>query len=481
MKQHFQLTVTCVALLVAIVLHSGCTEDAPPTASSANHGAAPATPSNRVAIPPSIRSNLGITFVPAERRRIENTLRAPGRFEYLPTATREYRTMLPGRVDILVEQFERVEVGTPLYHLDSPAWRDIQQALAESEASVKQLQMQLDTFEPLISAHRRHELSLRKSTAVWNARVEKLEALREAGGGRMSEFTAAQSALAGAEADLASVQEKSAEFEASRTQTVAAMAAAQASFDLAIDSAASLLDINRETLVAPSSQAEAAPPTWRTIKSIVVKALRPGVVESIDLTNGAWADGRANVVTVVQPEKLRFHASGLQSDLGVLRDGLKVTIVPPTPTSSGTAVPMHKSMSGVLALGLAGDADEHTVDLYVTPTEIAPWARPGISAQLEIVTDATSTPELAIPLAAVQRDGLIPVIFRRDPGNPNEAIRMEADLGTDDGRWISVLSGLRDGDKVVLDGGFQLMLATSGSIQKGGHFHSDGTFHDGEH
>jgi hypothetical protein len=25
------------------------------------------------------------------------------------------------------------------------------------------------------------------------------------------------------------------------------------------------------------------------------------------------------------------------------------------------------------------------------------------------------------------------------------------------------------------------MLATSGSIQKGGHFHSDGTFHEGEH
>jgi hypothetical protein len=33
----------------------------------------------------------------------------------------------------------------------------------------------------------------------------------------------------------------------------------------------------------------------------------------------------------------------------------------------------------------------------------------------------------------------------------------------------------------VLDGGFQLMLATSGSIQQGGHFHSDGTFHEGEH
>ena len=58
---------------------------------------------------------------------------------------------------------------------------------------------------------------------------------------------------------------------------------------------------------------------------------------------------------------------------------------------------------------------------------------------------------------------------------------MEADLGLNDGRWVAVLSGLTDGDEVVLDGGFQLMLATSGSIQKGGHFHSDGTFHEGYH
>jgi multidrug efflux pump subunit AcrA (membrane-fusion protein) len=81
----------------------------------------------------------------------------------------------------------------------------------------------------------------------------------------------------------------------------------------------------------------------------------------------------------------------------------------------------------------------------------------------------------------VQQDGLTQIIFRRNPNNPNEVIRMEADLGLDDGRWVAVLSGLRDGDEVVLDGGFQLMLATSGSIQKGGHFHSDGTFHEGEH
>ena len=33
------------------------------------------------------------------------------------------------------------------------------------------------------------------------------------------------------------------------------------------------------------------------------------------------------------------------------------------------------------------------------------------------------------------------------------------------------------GDEVVLSGVYELKLATSGTAQKGGHFHADGSFH----
>jgi multidrug efflux pump subunit AcrA (membrane-fusion protein) len=141
-----------------------------------------------------------------------------------------------------------------------------------------------------------------------------------------------------------------------------------------------------------------------------------------------------------------------------------------------------QTMVGTLQIGLSGDPDERTVDLIVTPESLAPWARSGVSAQLEITTDETAAPSLSIPLAAVQQDGLAPVFFRRDPSDPNKAIRTEADLGIDDGRWVVVHSGLRVGDEIILDGAFQLMLAStqSGGMPAGGHFHSDGTFHSGE-
>ena len=464
--------ITILSSMITVLALQGCGREPSPVVAADRETTQATTPSNRVAIPPAVRSNLGITFVTVERRQIQDTLRVPGKFEYMPTAKREYRTMLAGRVEILVDQFDHVKEGTLLYRIDSPSWREIQQTLAQKSTSITQLKTKVTTFTPLFQAHARHEQSLKDSIAVWEARLEKLEALRQAGGGSMSEFTSARSALTTAQAELARVQEKTAELVAARAETEAALQAAIVTMEIAVESATSMLDIT------PNSNDKN---WWKDITSIEVLATQAGVVESLGLTNGAWTDERTSVLTLVQPDRLRFHASGLQSDLGVLRDGLTATIVPPTPTASDRSVPLQSTMQGILSLGLAGNADKRTIDLYVTPDSLASWARSGISAQLEIVIDSTRSPELAIPLAAVQQDGLVPIIFRRDPNNPNEAIHMEADLGLDDGRWVAILSGLIDGDEVVLDGGFQLMLATSGSIQSGGHFHSDGTFHEGEH
>lgn len=467
------------ALCLAPVLIPGCGggETSPEPGSQDGHaGEGSPTSPNAVAIPAGVRSNLGISFVKVERRRIEQTIRVPGRFEYMPTARREYRTMLPGRVELLVDQFDRVEVGAPLYRIDSPAWREHQEKLTEAEAAIARLRTRLASFGPLREAHRTHERRLQETISIRRERVAQLESLADAGGGRRPELIAARDAVSTAEAELAEVLEKEATLEADEAETGADLAGAEARFEFLIDAASSILREPIESLLAVESDH----PRWRTVELIEVRAEAPGVVDTIEITNGAWATQESAVLSVVQPDRLRFRASGLQSDLGVLRDGLPARIVPPAPTVVGRAVPLTQTMDGALSLGLTGDPNERTLDLFVVPDDLRSWARPGVSAQVEIITDATATPVLAVPLGAVQRDGLTPVVFRRNPENANEAVRIEADLGKDDGRWIALLSGVREGDEVVLDGAFQLMLATSGTVQKGGHFHADGTFHEGE-
>lgn len=442
-----------------------------------------AAPTNRVEIPTAVRRNLGITFAAVEARRVEPTLRVPGRFEYLPTARHEHRTVLPGRVELLVEQFDVVEPGTPLFVIDAPSWRELQQEIAEAGSAIERHASRLGSFEPLRAAHREHERQLERAIEVRRERVERLEEVAATAGGRAAELAEARSALAGIEAQLAETLEKEAELDADERAAHTELDAARSRRDFLLDAASSRLRMTVDKLVRERSTERGLMPAWRTIDRITVRAETAGVVESIGVTNGAWADERTSVMSIVQPDRLRFHGVGLQSDLGRLRDGLPCRIVAPAPTRRKGSIDLQDTMAGTLRLGLEGDPEDRTVDLYVTPESITDWARPGVSAQLEIVVDPAAQPSLAVPLAAIQRDGITPVLFRRDPSAPNRAIRLEADLGANDGRWVAVLSGLRLGDEVVLDGSFQLMLATqsSGGMPKGGHFHADGTFHAEEH
>lgn len=455
---------------------AGCGRGAPdPTPQSSSTSEEP-PPSNRVAVPPAVRTNLGITFAKVERRRVEQTLRMPGRFELQPTAVRQYHALLPGQVELLVDQFDTVQAGDPLLRIVSPAWFEHQRDLSEAYAGVEKLVAQLAGFDAKHAAHRDHAQRAERAIAIRQERVEQLEGIAASGGGRRQELIDARDALASAQSELAEVHETDAMLESERAVALAELAAARGRVALLLRAASAM----HGEPIASLTEIDGEHPRWRSLDALTVRARSAGVVESIDVTDGAWASQDAAILRVVRPDRLRFRASALQSDLGVLRDGLPARIVPPTATYAGRAVALDQSMAGAVRLGLDANADDRTIELFVTPEEILPWARRGVSAQLEIVTDATATPVLAIPLAAVQRDGLTPVIFIRDRDNPGQVVRTEADLGMDDGRWIVIRSGVREGDEVVLDGAFQLMLATSGATQKGGHFHADGTFHEGE-
>jgi len=453
---------------------AGCGGGYEPQADESHAEAAPGA-SNGVDIPAPVRQNLGMTFIATEARRVEHTLRVPGQFEYLPSARREHHAVLSGRVELLVSQFDRVEAGTALFTIDAPAWRSLQRELIESESAIERHQTRLVSFGPLRDAHRNHEQKLERLIENRRERVEQLERVADAGGGRSGILGDARAELNTAEAALAEVLEKEAELTADEQGAAAELEQARSTRAFLLGTAATLTGLSRDQLLSKDSEGR---PAWSTLASLTIRATDPGVVESLGVTDGSWAGEDTPVITLVRPELLRFRGVGLQSDLGRLRDGLRARIVAPTPTRVPGSIDLGETMEGSLMLGLSADAAGRTIDLLVVPGQLHAWARAGVSAQLEIVVDASITPTLAIPSAAVQRDGLTPVFFRRDPKDPDRAVRVVADLGTTDGRWVVVHSGLRLGDEVVLDGAFQLMLATGNDgPAEGGHFHADGTFH----
>jgi multidrug resistance efflux pump len=384
--------------------------------------------------------------------------------------------MLAGRVELLVKQFQRVETGMLLYRLDSPPWRELQQKLAETEAQIREGKKRVEMIGPMFEAHERHHKAVEETVSLLTSRAERLEKGQGEGSVSAEEIGQVQATLAQARADLAEVMEKETELAVQRVEVTSQLEAARVRFELLLNNASTVLDIDNAKLLAPSSEEPNSLPLWRTREHVEVLAGAPGFIEAIALTNGAWAGETSLVLSTVQPDQIRFHAHAMQSDIGRFRADLPARVVPPKSSS----VDLQETMDGKLEMGLSADPDQRTIDLYLTPAKLSRWARPGVTGHVEVVV-AGGTPELAIPVSAVIQDGLSKVLFRRDPNDSNKVIRIaDADLGATDGRWIVINSGVRENDEVVLAGVYQLMVATSGSIQKGGHFHADGTFHEGD-
>jgi hypothetical protein len=415
-------------------------------------------PTNRIDVPASVRQNLGVTFAKVERRRVASTIRVPGRFELQPSARREYRSTLPGWVHLRVNEYDQVKKDAPVAELESPEWHKLRQQLHESQVRIEAATAELAVAEQTkIEAEKAAETIAKRIETLAGAEVRRAEL--------ESDLTTRRNSIPRLDAEIRVKQ--------------AAFDEAKHDFGLQVDTAAALLGLPAKTLIETVNGGDAhgddldhKVQRWYTIKRVTLTAAEAGVVESLSSTGGTWVDANTLVATVIDPSALRFRATALQSDLGRLKDGLTAVVTPP----AGTGIDAKDVVAGTLKIGLAGDPDQRTIELLMTPVRVAAWAKPGVSSTLEIVTEG-GTEELAIPASAVVRDELTHIFFRRDPANPDKVIRMEADLGVSDGKWVVVKSGVKEGDEVVLDGVYELKLAGGGKPTGGGHFHADGSFH----
>ncbi len=450
----------CVALaMLALGISLACDQSDPsdltPSADAASEPA-----SNRIDTPPNVRQNLGITFVKVEKRPVRRTIRLPGQFELQPEARREYHVMLPGRIDLLVSQYEHVEAGQALFHLESPEWQNMQSELVSALNDMTRSHADLAVAEA-------KEAEMHKAISFLEQRIAKL-----------AEANMRQVEL---EAELANKRNTpprlKAEVEAART----GFDAAHAKYDVMLSTAASFTGVAKVDLDPAEQEHEhvrGRQPPWRSIGRLTIRAEASGIVDRLAVTNRGWANTGDLVLDTINPTALRFHGDAFQADINLFHDGQQARIVPP----QGGSIDLQDTVDGTIAVGFQAHPGQRTIPIYLVPASLPKWAKSGMTGYLEVFAVDDAPLVLAVPESAVIRDGLDVVFFRRDPGDPNSVIRVEADLGASDGRWVEIRSGVQAGDEIVLGGVYPLMLASSslGGRQEGGHFHADGTFHESD-
>ncbi len=439
----------CIALLpVGCIQSPGSTAATTQTEQGKMTPEAPA-PKGGVPIPAAVRDNLGITFAKVETRAVAETRRVPGQFELLPTARQEYRALLGGRIKLEVQQLQSVNAGDVLFTIDSPHWRQMQHETVEAEGDITMAQAALEVAR----AHRAEtELSLSKQ----EERIQNLAAVKVRKAELESTATTLRSSLPRLDAET-------------RAQE-AALREAHEHYASRLNALSTVTGIPIEQL----SAREGADAAWRSIAVLPVRAQQAGVVETLAVNNGGWLEEGELALTLIDPAKVRFHAEAPQADIALFRDGQRASVVLPQGTDGAT----DQAVSGSLTLGLTANEQDRTLSLFVTPDALAPWVRSGVGGYLEVNLSESAPKTLAIPLASVVQDGLEHVFYRRDPKDPDRALRVIADLGVNDGRWVVVKSGVKEGDEVVLEGVYTLKLSgTSQQAPPGYHYHADGSLH----
>ncbi len=406
-----------------------------------------------IPLPTQLIRNLGISFAPVQVRSVSSTLRIPGTFEFTPLARREYRMPLAGHVEIMVDENQLIEPGQLLFRFRSPAWPELQHEIIVSEQAIQTALAAIDLSE-----------------AKLQGAGDQLQALR----GRLVQLEGASLPSAELQAEevrlSSSVRSLRAELGMARTQLDNAHSARAH----ALHRAAQASGLAEESLEKKEVVGQVSVPGYRTIDWIDVRASRAAVVERIAQSDGAFAPVPALVLSTIDPSQLRFRALALQADLPLLSSITEAQIVP----AAGNGVGLAESVPAALQLGLEAHPQERTLVAFAAPQSHAPWIRNGVSAFLEIVVASSDPKVLAIPESAIVQDGLEHVFFRRKPANPGEVLRVVADLGVSDGRWREIRSGIQRGDTVVLQGVYELKIASRGATELPDvHVHADGSVH----
>ena len=199
---------------------------------------------------------------------------------------------------------------------------------------------------------------------------------------------------------------------------------------------------------------------------VTVKADRDGIVESVELAGGSFAESGGKVLTLVDPQSLRFVSKVTPTDLAKLRDGLPVTV---------------QGRVGTLKVGIGEKAADSVFAVFADPD---PAWRPGIPVTGECVTDMSEKEVLAVPSEAIVQVGVKPIVFVRDEDEADHFIAFEVKTGAKGGGWTEITNFPDDDEEVVVRGQYELKLAmpstSGGGAKKAGHFHADGAFHESD-
>jgi len=185
--------------------------------------------------------------------------------------------------------------------------------------------------------------------------------------------------------------------------------------------------------------------THRVSPRIVLYSPIDGKVVTSQLVLGAMTEPATEILTIIDPSVLWIDAEIYEKDIACIRKGQKADITVP-------AYPEEKFGGVVSYIGDALNEETRTITVRAEMENREQRLKPGMFADIHIHMNGQRR-LLTVQTEALLEDGEDKIVF---VANGKEYIRREVQTGAVDNGFTEIVSGLKKGDRVVVQGHHQL-------------------------
>ncbi|MEH1872107.1 efflux RND transporter periplasmic adaptor subunit [Nostoc sp.] len=393
---------------------------------------------NSIQVDADTTKRLGIKVEPVQRQLLAIGIKTTGQIETLPSQKVEVTTPIQGAkvVELLVEPGASVNLGQPVAVVTSP---DLVTLRVESQDKLAQGQADLHYSEADLRLaqqnYQRYQQIADSEIAQAQSQVDfaqekynKDKQLAAEGALPRRNALESQTQLAQAKAELTKAN--------SRRDVIAAenqLKRAQASVQLAKS------NINRSNTSYQTRLAQLG--NLPNSKGLVtVTAPISGKVADREVTIGqTFNDAGGKLMTIVNDSRLFATANIYEKDLSRVKTGQRVTL-------KVASMPDRIFSGRISRIGTAVEGETRIVPVQAEIENSSGQLKPGMFAELEVLTDQTSSAISAIPTSAVVDANGKKVVYVQN-GNAYQTV--EVTLGQTSGDMVEVKSGLFEGDMIV--------------------------------
>ncbi len=422
--------------------------------------------SGEVEVDEQTAKRLGIKVESVKRQRLDIGIKTTGKIETLPSQKVEVTTPISGAkvAELLVEPGARVTKGQSVAVLTSPDFVNLrvesQEKLAQGQADLQQaladLKLAQQNYNRYQNIAKAEIAQAQSQVAFAQEKYNKDKSL--AGNGALPRRTAleSQTQLAQAQAELARANRRGDVIEAENQ-----LQRAQA----AVKVAKERINLSNTTYQTRLAQLGAIA---NKKGLITVTAPISGQVADRQVSIGqSFEEAGSQLMTIVNDREVFATASIYEKDLGKVKVGQPVNV-------KVASVPNQIFTGRIKRIGSVVQGETQVLPVQAEISNANGQLKPGMFAELEVVTDKTDTPVLAIPTSAVVDANGKKLIYIKN-GNAFQSV--EPEFGQTSGNLIEVTSGLFEGDAVVTQRATQLYAQSlrGGSNKEDEHSEDEGS------